>query len=104
MQNFPNDFRAVVFGASGGIGSAICAELNTNAGCSYLGHLSRQSTPRIDLEREDSIAAAAEALKPIAPFHLLIDATGILHDGDIQRLGHQAHPLLKRISRGYSVI
>lgn len=84
MQNLPDGFKAIVFGASGGIGSAFCEELSANERCGYVAELSRRSTSRIDLEDESTIAAAAEQLKATGPFHLMIDATGILHDGDVQ--------------------
>lgn len=69
--------RAIVIGASGGIGSALAEALNMR-GVDVI-RLSRQSDPPIDLEEDASIAAAAAALADRAPFDLILIATGILH-------------------------
>lgn len=65
---------AVVVGASGGIGSAMLAELARDH---VAVGLSRASDPPLELTDEASIAAAAEAVG--AP-SLVFDATGFLHD------------------------
>ncbi|ANY20621.1 C-factor [Tsuneonella dongtanensis] len=65
--------RAVVIGASGGIGGALCAELSARGTANV--PLSR---PQVDLTDEASIArAAAEAVKG-GPVDLVIVASGIL--------------------------
>lgn len=55
--------RAVVIGASGGIGSALAAELDKR-GCTVVG-LSRSGSQdrHIDIENEQSIARAAERVE-----------------------------------------
>lgn len=71
--------RAVVVGASGGIGAAIASEL---AGRGAVVHALSRGGPgagRIDIEDEDSIAAAAAALADQGPLDLVFVATGILH-------------------------
>ena len=82
MPQFPQGYRAVVFGASGGIGAAVVDRLAADPRCGDVIALSRRSTPPVDLRDEDSIRNAAEIIG--GPLHLLFDATGILHDGDMQ--------------------
>jgi NAD(P)-dependent dehydrogenase (short-subunit alcohol dehydrogenase family) len=79
MQNFPTNFHALVIGASGGIGAAFLQILKDHPQCGHVIGLHRKSQPAIDFENEASIAAAAEELRPFAPFHLIINAAGILH-------------------------
>jgi NAD(P)-dependent dehydrogenase (short-subunit alcohol dehydrogenase family) len=43
--------------------------------------LGRRTVPAIDFDNEASIAQAALALKAQGPFHLIINATGVLHGG-----------------------
>lgn len=76
LPSLPDGFRAVVVGASGGIGSAICERLKQQSNIGDLVELSR-SRDGFDLLDESSIAAHAEALSG-KPVHLLICATGIL--------------------------
>jgi NAD(P)-dependent dehydrogenase (short-subunit alcohol dehydrogenase family) len=80
LSSFPSDFRALVFGARGGIGAAFVAALQTR--CQVTG-LTRAD---IDICDEAALAALAERLKADAPYHLIINATGLLHDeaADIQ--------------------
>ena len=74
MESFPQDFRALVIGASGAIGAAFVARLQANPKCAAVVGLHRQSQPLIDFEREETIAAAAEMLSHEAPFDLIINA------------------------------
>jgi NAD(P)-dependent dehydrogenase (short-subunit alcohol dehydrogenase family) len=78
MNNFAKDFRALVFGASGGIGSALVAALKREPGCERVVGLSRRGPVRLDIEDEGLIARAAADLSGDAPFELMIDATGVL--------------------------
>lgn len=84
LQNFPFGFRAVVFGASGGIGREICKLLEAEPACGSVAGFSRSTDPAIDLENEASIEQAARTLADTGPVHLVIDATGLLHDEDMQ--------------------
>ena len=59
MQSFPDRFRALVIGASGGIGQALVQALQANPRCGAVVALSRQSVPRIDFDDEASVAVAA---------------------------------------------
>lgn len=70
------DFRAVVIGASGGIGAAICDHLERHAEIGELIRYSRNNGD-FDLLDEESIRTAAASLGE-RPIHLLICATGIL--------------------------
>ncbi|MCE2517793.1 MAG: SDR family NAD(P)-dependent oxidoreductase [Alphaproteobacteria bacterium] len=86
LSSFPDGFRALVIGASGGIGAALVTALDANPGCAAVHGLSRRAGDGhgfIDLDDEDSIAAAAQALTPLGPFHLIINATGQLHGDEV---------------------
>ena len=67
--------KAVVIGATGGIGSALAGILAARGEVIGIG---RATTPGLDLLDEASIAAAARAVGP--SLHLVIDATGFLHN------------------------
>ena len=58
--------------------------LSADERCSGCVGLGRQTTPCLDLQDEHSIETAAAELSGDEPFHLIIDATGLLHDGSIQ--------------------
>lgn len=83
MYSFPEQFRALVIGSSGVIGAALVAALERQARCGVVLGLHRQSTPRIDFSDEASIADAAKTLASAGPYHLIINATGMLHQGDL---------------------
>lgn len=80
LASLPSGYRALIFGAGGGIGSALLVHLQNDARCGDVIGLSRRSDPAIELREEASLAHAAQMLRPQAPFHLMIDATGILVD------------------------
>lgn len=69
--------KAIVIGASGGIGAALCVELETRG--ATVVRLSRKSEPPIDLASDTSIEQAAATLAGQAPFDLIFIASGILH-------------------------
>lgn len=69
--------KAIVIGASGGIGQALAAALESRG---WEVHRLSRRDGTIDLEDQDSIAAAAERLAPAGPFELVLVATGLLHD------------------------
>ena len=91
LRSFGPEFNAAVIGASGGLGGALLDAIAQAPGCNHLVALSR--TPlafdhppidwlAIDLESETSIAAAAQKAQERAErLHLVIVASGILHDG-----------------------
>ncbi|SIQ19495.1 NAD(P)-dependent dehydrogenase, short-chain alcohol dehydrogenase family [Rhizobium sp. RU35A] len=73
MTSLPQGYRALVIGASGGIGSAVAAVLQADTACGELLSLSRR-IDGFDVTQEDSVAAAAERLT--GEFHLIFCATG----------------------------
>ena len=78
MQSLPPGYRALILGATGAIGGAIAAQLQADPRCAQVCTLSRQSTPALDFDQPDSIAAAAHALRAQGPWHLIVVATGML--------------------------
>ncbi|WP_417514234.1 SDR family NAD(P)-dependent oxidoreductase [Minwuia sp.] len=68
--------RAIVIGASGGIGSAMADAVSERGG--EVTGLHRASSPAIDLTDEASIEAAADAVSARGPFDLIFIATGAL--------------------------
>lgn len=91
LASFGDDLSVAVIGASGGLGSAFLAALENTPSVTHATALSRHPLePRspktrwlaIDLEQEETIAAAAAALREACgELHLVIVATGLLHDG-----------------------
>jgi NAD(P)-dependent dehydrogenase (short-subunit alcohol dehydrogenase family) len=88
LTNFPRPVRAIVFGASGGIGTALVAALGQDGNVAAV-HAGSRSDVRVphatatfafDLADEHGIAAAAER----GPFDLVIVATGALHGEGLQ--------------------
>ncbi len=73
LASLQTGYRALVFGATGGIGGAVLRALEADARCGEALGLSRRDG--FDLEDEASIAAAAERLGS-GEFDLLFDATG----------------------------
>lgn len=71
---------AVVFGATGGIGSALVEVLNHQRIFDRVIAFSRRSVPAIDLLNEESLQAALAFAAAQGELRLLIDATGFLHD------------------------
>lgn len=69
--------KAIIIGASGGIGSALADSLESRGG--VVSRLSRATVPPIDLTSDTSIEAAATALAGEAPFDLILIASGVLH-------------------------
>ena len=91
LSSFGDDLSVAVIGASGGIGGAFLAALESAPSVRQVLAFSRSAIPpgapkttwqAVDLEQEDSIAAAAEAARAAAgSLHLVIVASGLLHDG-----------------------
>lgn len=69
--------KAIVIGASGGIGAALCDTLEARG--ALVTRLSRGSSPPLDLLSDASIEAAAATVAADAPFDLILVASGILH-------------------------
>ncbi len=90
-EGFQNEMRVCVFGG-GGIGGALVDALTGDPRVGTICAGARKANafpihPKVtpfafDLLDEVSIRHAAETLAPIAPFDLIIVATGILHEAD----------------------
>jgi hypothetical protein len=80
LASFPQGGVAVVFGASGGIGSALAATLGSIDRFAHVVRLSRQTSPPFDLLDEVSVERAAKFAADLGEIRLVIDATGFLHD------------------------
>ncbi len=83
LQSFPDGFRAVVAGSTGAIGSAIMQVLLAHPRCKECVGLARSTDPAIDLGDETGIEQAASHVSTGGDVHLVIDATGFLHDGAV---------------------
>ena len=79
LPAFPTGFRALVIGASGGIGAAFTSLLQAHPQCGHVECLHRNSEPPINFDHEESIARAAAQLGRQSKFHLVINAVGVLH-------------------------
>jgi NAD(P)-dependent dehydrogenase (short-subunit alcohol dehydrogenase family) len=79
MDSLPDQFNALVIGASGAIGTAFTELLRASPRCASVQGLHRHSHPALNFADEDSIAAAARQLAAGPRFHLIINAAGILH-------------------------
>ena len=79
---FPEGGIAVVFGASGGIGSALVERLQASRNFRYVVGFSRASMPAMDLLIETSLKEAADFAASQGEIRLVLDATGFLHDDE----------------------
>lgn len=82
MTPFPDGFRALIIGASGGIGAAFVQLLRADSRCAQVLALHRHAEPCIDFDDEASVGAAAQQLHAGGTFHLIINAAGVLHTPD----------------------
>lgn len=79
MNSLNAPYRAVVAGASGGLGQAFVELLRQDPDCAEVVALGRRTTPALELTDEAGIHAAADWLRQRAPhWDLIIDATGVL--------------------------
>jgi len=79
MESLPDQFHALIIGASGTIGSAFVDLLNELPRCACVHGLHRHGHPAIDFADEASIAQAAQQLAKGPRYHLIINAAGMLH-------------------------
>jgi len=87
FSSFPDAFRALVFGAQGGLGAELTRQLVAAPRCGAVFAASRSGLApagaqalKADLTDPDSVTAAVEHARTDGPLHLVIVATGILHD------------------------
>ncbi|MGB1963743.1 MAG: SDR family NAD(P)-dependent oxidoreductase [Candidatus Puniceispirillales bacterium] len=83
LSSFTENMRVAVFGTGGGIGSAIYDLLASHPRIEQIfGFSRRHHDPKfqIDFTQPDSIDRACHMLSNLAPVHLVIVATGMLHD------------------------
>lgn len=80
MNSLPDQFHALVIGASGAIGKAFVDLLGASPRCASVHALHRHSTPGIDFADESSVAEAARVLGGSRRYHLVINAAGLLHN------------------------
>lgn len=91
LTSFAPGYRALVFGAGGGIGRALVAALAADPRCGEVFAAARGAGASgakvrplaFDLEDEASIAEAAAQAAQHGPLDLVIVATGLLHDAAI---------------------
>jgi len=81
---FPEGGRAIVIGASGGIGSAAHALLTESGAFVEVLSASRSMNSALDITVERSIVTLAAALADGPPLRLVFTASGLLHDGALQ--------------------
>ncbi|WP_312763660.1 SDR family NAD(P)-dependent oxidoreductase [Stutzerimonas balearica] len=79
MQSFPSGYRALVIGASGGIGAALVAALREDPRCAQVVELGRATQPALDFAEPASIERAAAELAGQGAFQLIVNAAGVLH-------------------------
>ncbi|MFZ6864017.1 SDR family NAD(P)-dependent oxidoreductase [Undibacterium sp. Ji67W] len=79
LDSFPPNLRALVIGSTGAIGAAFVRGIRAHRADAQVIELHRHSIPAIDFTNEQSIERAAQAVAPQGLFHLIINATGILH-------------------------
>jgi NAD(P)-dependent dehydrogenase (short-subunit alcohol dehydrogenase family) len=79
MDSFPEGYRALVIGASGGIGAALVETLRADPRCVSVTELARSTTPPLDLTDPTRIGQTAAEVAGQGPFHLIINAAGVLH-------------------------
>ncbi|HWU65089.1 MAG TPA: SDR family NAD(P)-dependent oxidoreductase [Ensifer sp.] len=79
MASLKENYRALVVGASGGIGSAIVEALRADPRCGGVIRLSRRDNPRFDVTDEASIAEEAQRIaSQVDGLDLIFNATGAL--------------------------
>jgi NAD(P)-dependent dehydrogenase (short-subunit alcohol dehydrogenase family) len=79
-HDFPANGIAVVAGATGGIGEALCEVLENSCNFQNVVRLSRKSDPALELTSERSVIECADFCKGLGnPIRLVVDATGFLH-------------------------
>ena len=84
MTSLPPGYRALVIGAGGALGAAFASALRADPRCATVTTLGRGTEPPLEMGDEASVAAAARELDAGAPWHLIVLATGVLHNAETQ--------------------
>ena len=84
LAGTPGHGVAVIVGAGGGIGASLVRATEMSGRFAHVLALSRRSQPRLDLEDEASIEAAASLAASLGDIRLCVVATGLLHAGRLQ--------------------
>jgi len=94
LSGFEPGYRAMIFGASGGLGAALARALCADPRCAvlYAGSRRRDFAAsdakmrcfHFTLEDEDSIADSVRNALREGPLHLVLVTTGLLHAGNVQ--------------------
>jgi len=111
LTSLPDGYRAVVFGATGAIGSALLTALGADPRCAARYAASRSGREiagaqglTFDLAAPDSIEAAMEAACANGPVHLVIAATGALHsEGALEPEKTWRHLDAERLAQAFQV-
>lgn len=74
----PQNFKALVVGSGGALGSAFVSYLQNETACGQVVAVSRALGDGFDLEDSASIERMADRVREQGPFHVVIDATGAL--------------------------
>ena len=89
----PDNLRAIIIGASGGIGRAFIEEFSSSSQINEIHALSRKThtylSPKViphefDFSDEENISRLASTLERTGKFDLIIIASGFLHNQDIK--------------------
>ena len=79
VRSLPDGFRALVIGASGGIGAAVVEHLKNKTNCGQVEAIARSEGSSFDLIDERTIIQISrQLLEEWSTFHLIFDATGAL--------------------------
>mgnify|MGYP000093604537 CR=1 FL=1 len=85
LTSIPEGGVAVVLGATGGLGAALIEALRSSGRFGLVLGFSRSTEPALDVTDEASVQrVAARVGEADVPLRLIFDATGVLHDEELQ--------------------
>ncbi|MBU3671108.1 MAG: SDR family NAD(P)-dependent oxidoreductase [Sinobacteraceae bacterium] len=86
LSSFASPLRALVFGASGGLGAAFAAELSNHPRVARVYSAARRAAApwQFTLQDEASISGVVAAATAEGPLDLVLVATGVLHDAQLR--------------------
>lgn len=103
LTSFPAGGVAVVFGAGGGIGSALVDALQASGRFSVVLGFGRTTAQPVDILDDASLEAAAASAAAAGEIRLVLDATGFLHD-DLQEPEKSWRQLdAEKLARSYAI-